>query len=196
MEIPMTSFLDFVLKSGSPKLTCARNIKEQQFEEYSPATDYYKRFREAVQEMHQGNLPKSDLAKTVGPLPPNKVENYNRMITGYKAFLGKKDIKWFKPIRKNWTHNTINVPINPEVGLEWGGRKYLIKLYLKSEKPSKDRLASILALMKNTISSGNHEYAVLDVRNSKLYLYDSSMDDLIPLVEGEAESLETILSRI
>lgn len=29
MEIPLTSFLDFVLKSERPKMTCAKKIKAQ-----------------------------------------------------------------------------------------------------------------------------------------------------------------------
>lgn len=196
MEIPMTSFIDFVLKSGSPKMTCAKKIKNQSDEEYNVAGDYYKRFREAVQELHQKELEKGELLKSIGSLPTNKVENYRRMVEGYNKFLGKKEIKWFKPTRKKWLHGDLEIPVNPELGLEWEGEKYLTKLYLKSEKPSKDRLASILALMKNTIPLKGVKYAVLDVRNSKLYLYETDMDQLMPLVEGEAESLELILSRI
>lgn len=196
MEIPMTSFIDFVLKSGSPKMTSAKKIKNQADEDYSPASDYYKRFREAVQELHQKDLKKGDLLKIIGSLPHNKVENYNKMVEGYKKFLGRKDITWFKPARGSWTHGNLEIPIKPELGLGWDGNRYLIKLYLKSEKPSKDRLSSILALMNNTIPQTNLTYAVLDVRNGKLYLYEKGMDLLMPLVEGEAESLEFILSRI
>lgn len=196
MEIPLTSFTDFVLKSGSPKMTSAKKIKSQLDEVYDPVGDYYKRFREALQELHQNSLPKGDLLKIIGELPSNKVINYSTMVDGYKKFLGRKEITYFKPTRKIWTHGNINIPINPELGLEWGEDKYLIKLYLKADKPSKDRIASILSLMKNTINNDTIKYAVLDVRNSKMYDYEPTMDILIPLVQGEAESLEFILSRI
>jgi len=196
MEIPLTSFTDFVLKSGSPKMTSAKKIKNQLGEAYNPAGDYYKRFREAVQELHQNGMSDKNILKIVGDLPPNKVVNYETMADGYKKFLGRKEITYFKPIRKTWTHGNINIPINPELGLEWGGQKYLVKLYLKSDKPSKDKIASILSLMKNTLSLKKVEYIVLDVRNSKVYEYDSNMDLLLPLVRGEAESLEYILGKI
>ncbi|KAA5533678.1 hypothetical protein F0919_14165 [Taibaiella lutea] len=194
MQIPLTSFIDFVLKSGSPKKTCADKIKVQLSEPYEPAKDYYKRFREAVQELHSKGHDKKELDKLIGNLPDKKVINYGAMATGYKKFIGKKDITWFNPPKKDWIYGDLSIPINPEIGLEWGGDKYLIKLYLKSEQPSKDRIASVLALMKHAIPTKNHIHALLDVRNSKLYLFEASMLSLIPLVEAEARSLEHLLS--
>jgi hypothetical protein len=196
MEIPLTSFVDFVLKSGSPKMTSAKKIKTQMEEPYDPAGDYYKRFREGVQELHREGQDKKELTKIIGSLPDSKLENYRAMIAGYKKFLGAKGYTWFEPPRKDWKHSNVEIAINPELGLEWGGKKYIIKLYLKADKPSKDRFSSILALMKDTLPTKNCEYALLDVRNSKLYLFEDNMLVLIPLVEGEAESLEFILGRI
>src|SRR5688572_8784533 len=121
MEIPLTSFIDFVLKSGSPKMTCAKRIKYQAGEDYDPTTDYYKRFREAVQELHREKMKKGELMKIIGTLPTNKIENYNKMVDGYQKFLGKKEVIWFKPTRKHWVHGDLKIPINPEIGLEWNG---------------------------------------------------------------------------
>jgi len=196
MEIPLTSFIDFVIKSGSPKMTCAQKIKSQMGMPYDPVTDYYKRFREAVQELHQKNLSKSKLSHIIGALPDTKVVNYNAMIEGYKKFLGTKTVTWFDPPRKVWKHGDIEIPINPEVGIEWGGKKHIIKLYLKAEKPSKDRAASVLALMNKNLGTINCEYCLLDVRNSKSYFFEKSMTSLIPLVEGEAVALKFLLDRI
>lgn len=196
MEVPLTSFIDFIMKSGSPKMTCAKKIKVQMSEVYDPAGDYYKRFREALYEMHSKGHKKTDLSKIIGLLPENKKENYNIMVSGYRKFLGAKDIWWFQPPRKIWKHGKLEIPINPEVGLKWNEQKYIIKLYLKAEKPSKDRLSSILALMKEAIPTKDSIHALLDVRNSKLYQFEDNMLSLLPLAEGEAESLEFILSKI
>jgi len=196
MEVSLTSFIDFVLKSGGPKMTCARKIKAQMAEEYNPAQDYYKRFREAVQELHADEVDKSELLDLIGPLPDNKEDNYRLMATGYRKFLGRKDITWFKPARKVWKHGDLAIPINPELGLEWDDEKYVIKLYLKSEKPSKDRFSSILALMHEALPGKDHQYGLLDVRNAKLYLFEENMLELMPLVQGEAGSLEEILENI
>ena len=196
MNISLSPFIDFVLKSGSPKMTCAKTIKSQIDDQYDPATDYYKRFREAVDELHKNNRKKGDIKSMIGSLPPNKVDNYELMVKGYQTFLGSKNITWFPPPRKVWKHKNIEVPINPELGLEWDGQKYIIKMYLKADKPSKDRVASILALIKNSLNSKDSQIGLLDVRNSKLYLYEKSMDLLLPLIQGEAESLEFILNTI
>jgi hypothetical protein len=193
MQIPLTSFVDFVLKSGSPKKTCADKIKVQLSETYDPAKDYYKRFREAVQELHMKDRDKKELSKIIGTLPDKKIDNYNAMVTGYKKFLGTKKISWFEPPRKEWKYGGLEIPINPELGLLWNETKYLIKLYLKTDKPSKDRSASILALMKYAIPAKDCVHALLDVRNSKVYFFEDSMLGLIPLVEAEATSLEHLL---
>lgn len=196
MEIPLTSFIDFVTKSGSPKMTCARNIKVQLGEPYDPATDYYKRFREAVQELHKRGLPKGELPKLIGSLPETKQVNYQAMVTGYKKFLGTKDVEWFEPQRKNWKHGKVTVPVNPEIGLKWGDKKYVIKLYLKSNVLTKDRIASVLALMNETLVTKDIVLAILDVRNAKLHEFEKNMKALMILVEGEAESLELMLDRL
>lgn len=196
MEIPLTSFVDFVLKSGSPKLTCAKQIKQQMSLPYDPAADYYKRFRDAVLELHSKDHDKKILSRLIGGLPDNKLENYEVMIANYKKFIGNKAMTWFEPQRKNWKYNNIEIPINPELGLEWNGERHLIKMYLKSEKPSKDRVSSILALMNETLPTRNYIHGVLDVRNNKLYSLESNMANLIPLVKGEADSLESILKQI
>lgn len=196
MEIPLTSFVDFVLKSGSPKMTSAKKIKDNIGVEYDPISDYYKRFRDAVIKLHKDGLDKKRLTGLIGDVPRSKAANYGIMLEGYKKFMGAKNVTWFKPPRKFWKHGTLEIPINPELGLSWNDQKYLIKLYLKAEKPSKDRFSSILALMKKTLPGNDFEYGLLDVRNSKLYLYEDEMLYLIPLVEGEAQSLEAILNRI
>mgnify|MGYP006902746727 FL=1 len=177
-------------------MTCAKNIKIQMQQEYDPATDYYKRFREAVQTLHAEDKPKNELANLIGELPANKHENFARMIEGYKKFLGKKEVEWLSPKREIWKHGNLEIPINPELYVKLNDQKHLIKLYMKAEKPSKDKVASILALMKHTISGRGMIYSVLDVRNSKLYTYDTAMDVLMTLVEGEANSLELMLNKI
>jgi len=196
MEIPLTTFLDYVLKSGSPKMTCVKKIKSQLSEPYDPVFDYYKRFREAVQEMHRNKINKTELSKLIGPLPGSKTENYKVMIAGYKKFLGNKSISCFNPPREKWTHGKLEIAINPELGLEWNNKQYVIKLYLKAEPITKDRMGSILALMHTTLAIDSYEYALLDMRTSKLHLFDTNMLTLISLIEGEAQSLEFILNKL
>jgi hypothetical protein len=118
------------------------------------------------------------------------------MIEGYQKFLGSKKTNWFQPPRKIWNHGAIDISVNPELALEWSGKKHIIKLYLKADKPSKGRIATILALMHHSLKVNNCELGLLDVRNSKLYLYESVMASLLPLVQGEAVGLEFMLNCI
>lgn len=177
-------------------MTCARTISEGLNQPYDPKTDYYKRFREGVQEMHKNGLAKGELTKIIGEVPDNKRDNYGKMADAYRKFLGRKKITYFKPPRKIWQSGSIEVTINPEIGLEWSGTRHLIKLYLKADKPSKDRLGSILALMRKTFANDGYTYAVLDVRSGKLYTYQREMDYLLPLIEGEAQALIAILGTL
>ncbi|OQP58854.1 hypothetical protein A3860_39280 [Niastella vici] len=196
IEVPLTSFIDFVAKSGIPKMTCAKKIKNQLDEPYSPAKDYYKCFRESVVELHRKKLDKKQLYELFGMLPIRKENNYREMESGYKKFMGNKNVTWFEPPRKNWFQGNLKIPINPEVALQWDDRKYLIKLYLKAEKPTKDRVSSVLALMKEVLQEQDCNYSLLDVRTGKLHLFEQSMLTLIPLVKAEAQSLEVILNQI
>jgi hypothetical protein len=196
IEIPLTSFLDFVAKSGIPKMTCAKKIKKQLGEPYSPVTDYYKRFRDSVTELHRKGLDKKQLYKLIGELPEGKENNYKEMESGYRKFIGSKSVTWFEPPRNNWIQGNLKITINPEVALQWDMRKYIIKLYLKAEKPNKDKVSSVLALMKEVLQEKDCTYSLLDVRSGKLYLYEDSMRTLMPLVKAEAQSLELILTQI
>lgn len=196
MDIPLSSFIDFVLKSGSPKMTCAKKIKSNLTIPYDPITDYYKRFREGVQEVHRSGLSKNKLGSVIGHVPANKHANYEAMIMGYQKYIGTKKLNWFEPPTRIWNHAGIKIRVNPELGLEWSGKKYLIKLYLKADKPSKDRASTVLALMYHNLKVNNCELGLLDVRNSKMYLYEKVMSSLVPLVEAEAVALEFMLRNI
>lgn len=196
MDIPLSSFIDFVLKSGSPKMTCAKNIKSDLTIPYDPITDYYKRFREGVQEVHRKGLSKNKLGNIIGHVPAHKKANYEAMIIGYQKYIGAKKPDWFEPPAKIWNHAGIKIRVNPELGLEWSGKKYLIKLYLKADKPSKDRASTVLALMHHSLAYNKCELGLLDVRNSKIYLYEKEMSSLLPLVEAEAVALEFMLRSI
>ena len=42
-KISLTSFIDFVTKAGTPKMTVVKNIKQG---DYAPAMDFYRPLRE------------------------------------------------------------------------------------------------------------------------------------------------------
>lgn len=194
IEISLTDFVDFVCKAGSAKLTKVRQIKNR--EDYSPATDFYKALREGIIENHQSDGGKKDLDKIMDSLTdPKKVNNYLTAIDGYKKFWGRKKITFFDPPFKHWITGDLDVRINAELGLEYDGKFFIVKLYLKSDKLGKDKIDQILTLMESQLRKGHEKeirMVVLDVKNSKLFIKENDDLSLLPLLDGEAKSFEAI----
>jgi len=65
--ISLTSFVDFVSKAGTPKLTVVKNAKQQLAEGYDPATDFYKAIRDGIIGMHKSGQPKTALDAAMTP---------------------------------------------------------------------------------------------------------------------------------
>lgn len=140
--------MDFVCKSGSTKLTKVKQIKNR--EDYSPATDFYKALREGIQDIHRKNGKKKELKIILEKVSdPKKIKNYSESIDGYKKFWGRKEPIWFEPPMKHWILSELDVRINPELGLEFDSKKYLIKLYFKNDKLSKEKITQVLTLMES-----------------------------------------------
>lgn len=140
ISVSLTSFMDFIYKTGTPKLTVVRNYKNS---EYSPAFDFYKQLREAIIEFHANSSysSKEYFDKFLLTVSDNKkISNYNQVIKGYKKFLGRKKIDWFEPPKAVFSYRTLSVNVNPELGLVIDNQPYLIKLYFKSNEAKKREL--------------------------------------------------------
>ena len=188
-EISLTEFVDFAIKSGTPKLTTVRTIKKQHKAGYHPTRDYYCKLREGIVEMHRQGLHKSALDGVVkGLTDKNKQNTYPAMVKAYKTFLGRKKVAWFAPCRADWKHGSLKVRINPELGLEINGEAHLIKLYFKDQQLTKDRVTLISHLMFDTLGAQakGAKVALLDVRHHRLHAFDTADPELVPLLEGEA----------
>lgn len=192
-HVSLTNFIDFVNKTGTQKMTLVKQIKSRI--DYDKKFDFYAPFRERVQKMHKLNQPISVLDKLLEELTDDKKKkNYPSLIMGYKKYVGRKKITWFKPPRKNWKVREINISINPELGLEYNGKFYIIKLYLKEDPIRKDQVDQILALMEMQLRSKINEpevhFAFLNVRKSKLYVFkDKGFDQFKETIEIEAINL-------
>ena len=198
IEISLTDFIDFVCKTGSPKLTQVRTVKFR--EDYSPATDFYKALREGLINNHKVDGGKKGLKNILDSLSdPKKTENYKAAIEGYKKFWGNKKITWFEPPFAHWKIGDVDIKINPELGLDFGGKFLVVKLYLKSDKLTKSRIDQILTLMESQLRPSQEpevRMAVLDVKNGKIYIKDNDDISLLTLLEGEISSFETIWKTI
>lgn len=198
ITVSLTDFIDFVNKSGNSKMTKVKQVKYRNT--YHPASDFYKALREEIIEIHKNKGDKKSLDNLLQKLTDLKKKvNYPISIDGYKKFWGKKKIDWFDPPFYHWLTGDLDIKINPELGLAFDNKFYVIKLFLKADKISKDKLSQILSLMESQLREKTGDeviFAVLDVKNSKLYENTKGDFTYLPLLEGEAKSFESIWKAI
>ena len=117
MEISLTDFVDFTIKSGPAKVTKVREVKGR--DPYEPAVDFWRPLREGIVEMHRaGRVTKEGLDAIIDAQSHAlKLRLYPAASDGYLRFLGKKPPTWFEPPRGLWTSGPLAVRVNPEVGL-------------------------------------------------------------------------------
>ena len=188
-EISLTDFVDFVIKSGTPKLTKVRSIKNRG--KYNPAFDFWRRMRGGIQEWHRtGSSDKSQLNALVELCPDlKKIGRYHAALRGYKKFLGRKRLAWFDPPSQDWTYRALTVRVNPELGLKIDGKPCLIKLYFKDEPLSKLRVDAVIDLMNMSLltqAPRGCTSAVLDVSSGKIFAGSATQADSEILLKGEA----------
>jgi len=195
IEITLTQFVDFVLKSGSPKLTVVRHVKKQHGEGYSPQTDFYKPIRDALVELHRAGQPLTTLEQVLRGLTDKKKQTaYPVLVRGYKKFAARRALEWFGPPRKAWVVDDLSVSLNPELGLKIGGSPHLVKLYFKDGEPGKRQVEAMLHLLQSELrpKTGGVRVGLLDVRRGKLILPTDYDPAYLTLMEGEARSFASI----
>ena len=190
-SISLSYFVDFVLRSGTPKLTGVKEFKENKDEIY---TDFYKSVREAIVEMHQTGLEPSCLEAFVeAQTDTRRCRIYPGVVAGYQKFLRSGKMKWFEPPTRALPLGGIALNVNPEVGLVIDGTPHAIKLYFRSDPLSSKRVAVIIHLLTTAFATTwpGTVFSVLDVRNAKLH---SSKPNprLNLLLRGEAAAFSTI----
>lgn len=188
--ISLTSFVDFVSKSGRSKLTVVRTTKKLMDADYGPEKDFYKRIREAIIEMHQAG---ESIARVSGILPgltdQKKIDNYPKLVAGYKKRTGRKGAEWFEPPHALWQSGGLGVRVNPELGLTFKGTPHLIKLYFKADQLAKPRIDVITHLMAVACAQqapSGCMMGVLDVRRSRLITPTVPIEGLDTMLRAEA----------
>jgi hypothetical protein len=170
----LTQLVDVVSKSGTPKATCVRQIKEQLASPYDPRNDFYKILREAIVEAHAANRGKPYITSVANrAADPRRSAQYGPIAMAYNSWWGRKTITWFVPPRATWTPagSTFGVVVNPELGVAINGVRHAIKLYFKADPLSKARIDVITHLMHQELAplEPTAQFSVLDIRNRKLY---------------------------
>jgi hypothetical protein len=198
IRVSLTDFVDFAMKSGVPKITKIAHVKQRP--DYSPAADFYKRLREAIVDAHRNSGGKS-LIRTVanGQSDRKKKKHYPPVAKAYTSWWGRKNLVWFVPPRKVWKTGSVELRVNPELGLEVNGKPHVIKLYFKPDKLAKNRAEMIAYLMEQQLrrNTGNGvAFSVLDVRRKNLMTLTTPPKRLGALLQGELAALEAMWASV
>lgn len=168
VNISLTTFVDYIAKTGSPKTTCVRNAKRNYLEGDSQGKDFWKPLRDAIKKQHKYGL---DITSIVGILKtladPKKLSNYPKAIGPYCAWATGKSIA-VSNLRSTWDFGSLHLLVNPELVLHDQATRYAVKLYFKAEKLSEDKAMTLLHLMARSLPPDARP-AVLDVRRSALF---------------------------
>lgn len=194
-EISLTTFVDFVLASGTPRITCVRRAKSIYSQEYSPAFDFWRKLRIAIIEMHEQEESRTTLDNVLdGLIDAKKRLLYADCIRSYKEWMGRKNFTWSGCTQTMWKRSGLSVRVNPELGIGINGQNHVIKLYFKAESPSKKRLDTMLHLMKSTLSLEERETVpgILDVPRGRLITQTADVSDIEALLIGEGTAFVTM----
>ena len=198
-EISMTTFVDFVLASGTQRLTVVKKAKGEYEHDYSPARDFYKALRESIIDLHQQGKPVAGLGSVLNTLKDKrKIDSYAACISSYKGWCGRKRMDWLEGIKAHWAHGDLIVRVNPELCLRVNDVPYAIKLYFKSDKPSKSRLETMFHLLQISVPNKHQErtQGILDVRRGNLFSPNKEIRGIQTLLEGEASAFQTMWTQL
>lgn len=193
-QISLTDFVDIVAKSGRPKATKVRQVKERP--DYEPALDFYKPLREHLAELHRSGGKKAEVSDVMVMLTdPKKIKNYPALVDGYKKWWGRKELSWFTPPRDLYSTAGFDIMVNPELGLAINGERHIIKLFLKNEALTSFKTEVIIDLMEFQLRKKAHptdKFGVLDVRESKLFSEGPHQPESMPIVNAELAYIASI----
>jgi hypothetical protein len=188
-NVSLSYFLDFVLKSGTPKLTVVRGFKYR--DEYDPLADFYRPFRDKLGELCTASASIGTLQPWASGAPEKKRTAYLAIAAGLKRFVGRRNAAWFEPPRGTYTIGDITVNVNPELGVHLQGVPHIIKVYWKEDpRLTRVRVQVILHLMAQALRDRQRPctFGVLDVRRGRLHTAALTAPGIAALLNGEAAS--------
>lgn len=189
IQISLTEFVNFINASGMAKMTIVSNAKAKHEEQEGNPYDYWKDFKDEIKKQLKRQGAKEDLWELVENVREEMRENYNQMISGYLKFWKPTRMQWLNPVKKMIHIGGVKMILNPEIGVKWQGKDYMIKLYLKANENLDKRHADIiLAMMESELRDKvgkNVEFAMLDVKRGKLFTYVNDDPRLLILLKSE-----------
>jgi hypothetical protein len=190
IRISMTSFADFVVCDSLGKFSKVKAIRKQYEREYFPGADFWSRFQESVEAILRSEGRPGDLEEIHQSAKHNRGGQYLSACEGFRKFWGNKGIELIStPKVATWSHNRLQVRVNPEWILKINGDPTVVKLHLKKDLVLSQRLANpLLHLVDQKFGTkvGGPRVAILEVHQGKLWTAGRSGGDLEPVLRMQA----------
>ena len=202
IHISMTTFVDFVVASGTSKLAEVMKAKVRYQTGYDPATDFYTPLREWILTMTHLNMIGTETLDPMRAIFVNlntrKAHAYQECIAGFTQWWRGKNIVWNKALRSEWTRGHLAIRITPELGVSIRGKPHIITLYFKKAKPSEKRLQVLVHLLNqlNGRAQTPVTVGILDMRRGRLHSPTLDVSDMEQLLAGEAAAFQTMWDRV
>lgn len=194
IAVSLTTFTNFVQKSGPPRVTAVRDAVERYSLEYRPATDFWRPMRDGIISAHRSDDGLAQLDALPGRVSSRRRSLYVDAVNGYREFLRNKSVSFFPAASTIWSAHGLDVRVNPELGLHIDGVPYFVKLYLKKE-PTLDRSSAQLILCmlgELPTDDGAIKPLVLDVIRGRGFSPNRYTASSSPLLAGEAAAFVAI----
>lgn len=193
--IRLSQFADYILTAGAGKVAQIKAIKQDHDERFS---DFYRPVREAIVDMHTKGLDTIVLDDLLASLvDPRERRIFPKVVEGYKKFLRSGRITWFEPPMRDYPLGPISVHTAPELGLLIDEKPHAIKMYLRGDPISPERIQIINHLLASAMGTAwpGTTFAVLDVRRARLYPCRPKSETGL-LLKAEALSFESLWSAL
>ena len=175
VKITLTTFLDFTSASaGRPRLTQVKKAIDTYGKEYDPQRDFYRPFRDALMDLVEEGRDAASLDDVLVGLHAKKVDLYKKLVEGYRKWVMSRTTgrRTRSDHKATWTTSSapdLEIKVNPELSVAVAGQEFLVKLYLKKEKPAQRTVDSALWIIKEALPTSYATPAVLDVQRGKLH---------------------------
>lgn len=213
-QIPMSIFVDFIMANGPPRVTLVSRWKREEAESH----DFYAGFKSAIVGMHAKCLGVDSLRPFfAGQSDARRKRIYPELAAHYGAILRKMPklltqngappvFGRSRPVPASFGIGPRHpgVRVDPLLSITVGGKVYGVKLYLRSDKPTRKRVDIILGLMHAAYAetsqpllskSGDLRFALLDVRREQLHMSEAPSTAVWTLLHGELAAFNAIYWR-
>jgi len=196
MKVDVKQFVDFVFKSGTPRLTVVKQIKKRT--EYKVGEDYWKDLRDVIHDIHIGTGNYDLVPEVLRRLAvPDRKDNYTKAARAFERWYQKYEGYRIEPPKFTWVVSGLEVRANPELAFEGPDGLTLVKVNF-----NKDRLPKARALAWNEVIFAATEQAgitpaqvlTLNVQVSDTVLSVASDPPLRRLLALEASTLASLLN--